>query len=372
MDEVFLYGKFLYMQVANTWIKGGFKMKERLEELKQEALGKIESSQSLKELNDVRVAYLGKKGPITEVLRGMGKLAPEERPVIGALANEVRAAIQEQIEAKQKILEEKVIAEKLQKESIDITLPGRPIVQGNHHPLTKIIEEAENLFIGLGYTIAEGPEVETDYYNFEALNLPKDHPARDMQDSFYISEELLLRTHTSPMQARTMEKHEGKGPVKIIVPGKVYRRDDDDATHSHQFMQIEGLVVDEGIRMSDLKGTLALFAKKMFGEERDIRYRPSFFPFTEPSVEIDISCKICHGDGCSVCKGTGWIEILGGGMVHPNVLRMSGFDPENYTGFAFGIGVERIAMLRYGIDDIRHFYTNDVRFLKQFSPVESN
>ena len=346
-------------------------MQERLTELQAEALEKVAQSTDLKELNDVRVQYLGKKGPITEVLRGMGKLSAEERPKMGALVNEVREEIASKIEAKQQDLEAAAINERLAAETIDVTLPGRAVKVGNHHPLTRVIEEVEDLFIGMGYTVAEGPEVETDYYNFEALNLPKGHPARDMQDSFYITDDILLRTHTSPMQARTMEKKQGKGPVKIICPGKVYRRDNDDATHSHQFMQIEGLVVDENIRMSDLKGTLDVFAKKMFGEDREIRLRPSFFPFTEPSVEVDISCKICGGKGCNVCKGTGWIEVLGAGMVHPNVLEMAGYDSKKYTGFAFGIGAERIAMLKYGVDDIRHYYTNDIRFLKQFSLHES-
>jgi phenylalanyl-tRNA synthetase alpha chain len=341
-------------------------MKERLQELQQEAIAKIEAANDLKELNDVRVAYLGKKGPITEVLRGMGKLSTEERPVMGALANEVREALASSLEAKQAVLEQAEVERKLASETIDVTLPGRPVKAGNHHPLTAVIEEIEDLFLGMGYSIAEGPEVEKDYYNFEALNLPKGHPARDMQDSFYITEEILLRTHTSSAQARTMEKNQGKGPIKIICPGKVYRRDNDDATHSHQFMQIEGLVIDENIRMSDLKGTLEVFAKKMFGEEREIRLRPSFFPFTEPSVEVDVSCHKCGGHGCNVCKGTGWIEVLGAGMVHPNVLEMAGYNSKRYRGFAFGIGAERIAMLKYGVDDIRHFYTNDVRFLQQF------
>lgn len=345
-------------------------MQERLKELQTEALEKINAASDLKELNEIRVSYLGKKGPITEVLKGMGKLSAEERPVMGALANEVRDAISAGIEEKQIRLEEEAVSAKLAGEQIDVTLPGRPVKTGNHHPLTRIVEEIEDLFIGMGYSIAEGPEVESDYYNFEALNLPKDHPARDMQDSFYITDEILLRTQTSPVQARTMEKHKGKGPVKIICPGKVFRRDNDDATHSHQFMQIEGLVVDENIRMSDLKGTLEVFAKKLFGEDREIRLRPSFFPFTEPSVEVDVSCFKCGGKGCNICKKTGWIEILGAGMVHPNVLEMSGFDSKKYSGFAFGMGVERIAMLKYGIDDIRHFYTNDVRFLKQFSIEE--
>ncbi|OJH17456.1 phenylalanine--tRNA ligase subunit alpha [Bacillus obstructivus] len=345
-------------------------MEQKLKDLQTEALAKIEQAEDLKTLNEIRVAYLGKKGPITEVLRGMGQLSADERPKMGALANEVRESISQKIEVKHTSLETEAVEKQLAAETIDITLPGRPVKSGNHHPLTRVVEEIEDFFIGMGYKIAEGPEVEKDYYNFEALNLPKGHPARDMQDSFYITEDLLLRTHTSPVQARTMEKHEGKGPVKIICPGKVYRRDNDDATHSHQFMQIEGLVVDENITMGDLKGTLELFAKKMFGEEREIRLRPSFFPFTEPSVEVDVSCFSCGGKGCNVCKKTGWIEMLGAGMVHPNVLQMAGFDANKYTGFAFGIGAERIAMLKYGIDDIRHMYTNDTRFLKQFSTHE--
>jgi len=344
-------------------------MKDQLEALKSEALASVQEASDLKTLQDLRVKYLGKKGPITEVLRGMGKLSPEERPVIGQLANDIRNAIQAAIEDKQRKLEEEAIQKRLASETIDVTLPGRVMPKANIHPLTAIVEEIEDLFIGMGFSVEEGPEVETDYYNFEALNLPKDHPARDMQDSFYITEDLLLRTQTSPVQARSMEKHRGQGPVKIICPGKVYRRDNDDATHSHQFMQIEGLYVDKNVRLSDLKGVLTVFAKKMFGEDRDIRFRPSFFPFTEPSVEMDISCFRCKGDGCSLCKHTGWIEILGSGMVHPNVLDMSGFDPKVYTGFAFGMGPERIAMLKYGIDDIRHYYTNDRRFLSQFKQV---
>src|SRR3954469_3822231 len=352
--------------------KEEFLMQERLEELQVEALQKVEAASDLKELNDIRVAYLGKKGPITEVLRGMGKLSAEERPKMGALVNVVREKITTRIEEKQADLEAAAVHAQLAAETIDITLPGRPVNKGNHHPLTRIVEEIEDVFIGMGYAVAEGPEVESDYYNFEALNLPKSHPARDMQDSFYITDEkVLLRTHTSPVQARTMEKHKGQGPVKIICPGKVYRRDNDDAKHSHQFMQIEGLVIDENISLGDLKGTLEIFLKKVFGQDREIRLRPSFFPFTEPSVEVDISCKICKGKGCNVCKQTGWIEVLGGGIVHPNVLEMAGFDSKKYSGFAFGIGVERIAMLKYGVDDIRHFYTNDVRFLKQFHHHEA-
>lgn len=345
-------------------------MEQQLQQLKEEALTKIQDATSVKELNDVRVAYLGKKGPITDLLKGMGKLPAEERPKMGALVNVVRESVTESLEARMALLEEEAINAQLANEAIDVTLPGRPAPTGNHHPLTRVVEEIEDFFISMGYEIAEGPEVEKDYYNFEALNLPKGHPARDMQDSFYISEDVLLRTHTSPVQARTMEAKGGEA-IKIICPGKVYRRDNDDATHSHQFTQIEGLVVGENIRMSDLKGTLDLFAKKMFGDEREIRLRPSFFPFTEPSVEMDISCFKCGGDGCNVCKKTGWIEILGAGMVHPNVLQMAGYDPTAVTGFAFGMGPERIAMLKYGVEDIRHFYTNDTRFISQFHRTEA-
>lgn len=344
-------------------------MEAQLAALKQEVIQKITDAQSVKELQDVRVAYLGKKGPITDLLKGMGKLPAEERPKMGALVNEMRQEVTAVLDARSAELEQAAIDAQLENETIDVTLPGRTVQIGNHHPLTKVIEEIEDLFIGMGYEIAEGPEVEKDYYNFEALNLPKGHPARDMQDSFYISEELLLRTHTSPVQARTMEQKQGE-PIRIICPGKVFRRDNDDATHSHQFMQIEGLVIGENIRMTDLKGTLDLLGKKMFGQDREIRLRPSFFPFTEPSVEMDISCFKCGGSGCSVCKGTGWIEILGAGMVHPDVLRMAGYDPEKVSGFAFGIGAERIAMLKYGVEDIRHFYTNDMRFIKQFERSE--
>lgn len=340
-------------------------MKEQLEQLQQEALHEIQAASSQKELNDVRIKYLGKKGPMTEVLRGMGKLSPEERPVVGELVNTVRTTIQDTLEARIEEVKAVELESKLAAEAIDVTLPGRTALPGHTHLLQQIVDEMEDLFVGLGYTIAEGPEVETDLYNFEMLNLPKDHPARDMQDSFYITDETLLRTHTSPVQARTMLQADGK-PIRIICPGKVYRRDEDDATHSHQFMQIEGLVVDEHISMADLKGTLEVFVKQLFGETREIRLRPSFFPFTEPSVEVDISCFKCGGKGCNVCKGTGWIEILGGGMVHPRVLEMAGYDATKMSGFAFGIGVERMAMLKHGVDDIRHFYTNDLRFIEQF------
>lgn len=341
-------------------------MQEQLKKLEQAATEKVTNVEDLKALQDIQVAYLGRKGSITEVLRGMGKLSKEERPVIGELANKVRTTIQDAIDEKKQLLERAELDKQLEKETIDVTLPGRSVNFGGQHILTSIIEEIEDLFIGLGYEVREGPEVETDYYNFEALNLPEGHPARDMHDSFYITNELLLRTHTSPVQARTMRAIDGAEPIRMICPGKVYRRDSDDATHSHQFTQIEGLYVDKNVRMSDLKGTLDLLAKHMFGADRDIRLRPSFFPFTEPSVEMDISCKVCAGEGCSVCKRTGWIEILGAGMVHPKVLEMAGYDPKEYTGFAFGMGPDRIAMLKYGIDDIRRFYTNDTRFLKQF------
>lgn len=346
-------------------------LKAKIDALKKEALAKIKASENLDSLNQVRVAYLGKKGPLTEVLRGMKDLSAEERPKIGALANVVRDEITTMLEEKKALLEMEKINQALAAETVDVTLPGNHIGVGQPHVLTQIIEEIEDLFIGMGYSIIEGPEVEEDRYNFEMMNLPKDHPARDMQDTFYITEEVLLRTHTSPVQARTMEKHDfSKGPLRMISPGRVYRRDSDDATHSHQFHQIEGLVVDEQITMGDLKGTLELFAKHLFGAEREIRLRPSYFPFTEPSVEVDVSCFKCGGAGCNVCKHTGWIEILGAGIVHPNVLEMAGIDAAKYSGFAFGLGPDRVAMLKYGIDDIRHFYQNDVRFLNQFKVKE--
>ncbi|MBM7631778.1 phenylalanine--tRNA ligase subunit alpha [Geomicrobium sediminis] len=344
-------------------------MIDRLEELKLEAQSAVTSSQDKKELEQVRINYLGKKGPITEVLRGMGKLSAEERPVVGQKANEVREAIQASIDSKQAFFEEAELQEKLSAEKIDVTLPGKKVEAGSPHPLTAVVEQIEDIFVGLGFEVTEGPEVELDYYNFEMMNLPADHPARDMQDSFYVSEDTLLRTQTSPVQARTLQAAKGEGPVRIICPGKVYRRDEDDATHSHQFMQIEGLYVDKHVRMSDLKGVFDTFVKEYFGSNRAIRLRPSYFPFTEPSAEIDVNCGVCGGDGCRVCKQSGWIEVLGSGMVHPRVLEMNGFDPNVYSGFAFGMGVERFAMLKYGIDDIRHFYTNDTRFLSQFKHV---
>ncbi len=341
-------------------------MLDRLKELQVQALAEVGQTTDLKELNNLRVKYLGKKGPIQEVMKNMKDMAPEERKSAGQVSNEVKTAISQAIESKKVELEEVAIAMQLASETIDVTLPGRRTRIGVVHPLQAVTNEVESLFISMGYTVEEGPEVEWDHYNFELLNLPKGHPARDMQDSFYITEESLLRTHTSPVQARVLEAAKGKGHVKIICPGKVYRRDDDDATHSHQFTQIEGLVIDTDITMADLKGTLLELARKMFGEDREIRLRPSFFPFTEPSVEVDVTCSKCSGHGCNICKGTGWIEILGAGMVHPNVLEMSGFDSKKYQGFAFGIGAERIAMLKYGIEDIRNFYINDLRFINQF------
>jgi len=342
-------------------------MKERLEALRVEALQELHRVENPAQLNDLRVKYLGKKGALTEILRGMGGLSAEERPIIGQVANDVRAAIEAVIEEKAAAFQQEETNNRLLAETIDVTLPGKALPTGAVHPLNKVAQEIEDIFVGLGYTIEEGPEVEEDYYNFEALNLPKNHPARDMQDSFYITDEILMRTHTSPVQVRTMKRMNGQTPIKVICPGKVYRRDDDDATHSFQFNQIEGLVIGKNIRMSDLKGTLLQFAQQMFGTQTQIRLRPSFFPFTEPSAEVDVTCVGCGGDGCRMCKHTGWIEILGCGMVHPRVLEMGGYDPNEVSGFAFGMGVERIAILKYGIDDIRHFYTNDLRFLGQFA-----
>ncbi len=341
-------------------------MSQILEEFKA-SLETVEDSRSLQ---DLKVQYLGKKGKVTGLMKEMKNLSKEERPEYGQKVNELRESIDSMINEKSEALESAALEERLANETLDVTLPGRKFNIGSQHPISRIIEDIEDFFLGLGYEIQEGYEVETDYYNFEALNLPKSHPARDMQDSFYISEEILLRTHTSPVQARVLEEREGKEAVKIICPGKVYRRDSDDATHSHQFTQIEGLVIDKNIHMSDLKGTLELFAKEIFGSEREIRLRPSFFPFTEPSVEVDISCFKCKGKGCNVCKNSGWIEILGAGMVHPNVLEMAGYDSREYSGFAFGMGPDRVAMLKYGIEDIRHLYTNDLRFINQFKQTE--
>ena len=346
-------------------------LQAQLEALRDNTLKEIAQVATLKELNQIRVETLGKKGPITEVLRGMKNLSPEERPVVGGFANEIRDLLTEAIEARKVVLENEALNAALKEESLDVTLPGKQMPQGTRHILTQVMEEIEDIFLGMGYQVVEGYEVESDHYNFERMNLPKDHPARDMQDTFYISDGMLIRTHTSPVQARTMEKHDfSKGALRMISPGKVFRRDTDDASHSHQFHQIEGLVVDKNVTMGDLKGTLEVMMKKMFGEDRKIRLRPSYFPFTEPSVEVDVSCFKCGGAGCNVCKHTGWIEILGAGMVHPDVLQMSGIDPTEYSGFAFGLGPDRVAMLRYGVNDIRNFYQNDLRFLNQFKVKE--
>ncbi|MCI9130898.1 phenylalanine--tRNA ligase subunit alpha [Thomasclavelia cocleata] len=345
-------------------------MENELLMIKEEALAKLDNCSSLKELNDIRILYLGKKGPIQEAMKSMKDMAAEDRKVFGQTSNLVKQELSKAVEDRKEILENQAILDKINEERIDITLPSYKLDQGTLHPLSTIVAEIEELFLGMGYQIAEGPEVETDYFNFELMNLPKGHPARDMQDTFYIDENTLMRTHTSPVQAHAMLEAQGKGPIKVICPGKTYRRDDDDATHSHQFMQCEGLVVDKNITMADLKGTLEVFARKFFGEKREVRLRPSYFPFTEPSVEVDISCHNCGGKGCSMCKHTGWIEILGAGMVNPRVLEMCGFDSEVYQGFAFGIGMERVAMLKYGIDNIRDFYNDDIRFLNQFSRKE--
>ncbi len=348
-------------------------MKETLKRIQDEALEQIDKVNLMQEANVpeifstlemLRVKYLGKKGELTAVLRGMGQLSPEERPIVGQMANEVREKIEAALTEKKLATEELALNERLTSEKLDVTAPGKKSKMGHRHPLTLVQRDLEDIFIGMGFSIAEGPEVEYDYYNFQALNIPENHPARDTQDTFYITDKILLRSQTSPVQARVMEVQ--KPPIRIISPGRVYRSDAMDATHSPLFHQMEGLVVDKGITMGDLKGMLETFAKTEFGEETRIRFRPHHFPFTEPSAEVDISCFMCGGKGCRLCKGEGWIEILGAGMVHPNVLRNCGIDPEVYSGFAFGMGVERIAMLKYHIDDIRHFYENDVRFIEQF------
>lgn len=340
-------------------------MEQELQRIKEVALTAIKAVTDQQALQDVRVKYLGKKGEVTALLKGLGKLSPEERPKMGALVNAVREALEAELDKIKSSMETAAMNARLEEEKIDITLPGRAPKTGHIHPLTTVNEMIEDFFMKMGYTVEEGPEVEQDYYNFECLNLPKDHPARDMQDSFYITENFLLRTHTSPVQARTMQRHEPNSPIRMIAPGKVYRWDYD-ATHSPVFHQMEGLIVDEHIRFSDLKGMLEDFLREIFGPQTKVRFRASFFPFTEPSAEVDISCVMCGGEGCRVCSHTGWLEILGCGMVHPNVLRLNGYDPDKVNGFAFGMGVERIAMLKYGIDDLRLFYENDMRFLNQF------
>jgi len=338
-------------------------LKEELILLKQKALQNLSGSHNPDELNELRVKFLGKKGELTQILRGMAGLSPDERPAIGKLANEIKEEIEREFSQKSLELKQQLKSKKLEEEWIDVTIPSKVEV-GHKHPLTLILDEIREIFIGLGYEVVEGPEIELDYYNFEALNTPKDHPARDVQDTFYITDEILLRTQTSPVQVRTMEKQ--KPPLKIIAPGRVYRSDAVDATHSPMFHQVEGLTIGENITMGDLKGTLVAFAREMFGRDRKARFRPHYFPFTEPSAEMDISCIACQGEGCRICKHTGWLEILGCGMVHPNVLENVGYDQEKVNGFAFGMGIERIAMLKYGINDMRLFYENNLRFLEQF------
>lgn len=341
-----------------------------MEKLRKDGLEAIQSCTNLSELALVRNEYLSKKGLVSQLMLQMKDLSPEEKPAFGSKVNELKQTLENAFKSKELELEDLKLNEQLKLGKIDITLPSSLPRVGTLHPLTVVQTEIEQFFIGMGYLVEEGPEVELDYYNFERANIPQNHPARDMQDTFYINMEWLLRTHTTAIQTRTLEAYKGEVPIKVICPGKVYRKDDDDATHSHQFVQMEGLVVGEKISMSDLKGTLEKLAKHMFGDARVIRFRPSYFQFTEPSVEVDVSCHICNGKGCPTCKHTGWIEILGAGMVHPNVLRMAGFDPEKVSGFAFGLGVERVALLKYGIDDIRQFYTNDLRFLSTFRRFE--
>lgn len=339
-------------------------MREKLEQIKAKAMEAMEGLHDLAQLEEFRVKTLGKKGELTLVLRGMGRLTAEERPIMGQLANEIRSTLEKELSRKTAELKEIALEKRLETETIDVTIPGKRPALGKLHPLTIVLNELEEIFLGMGFDVAEGPEVEFDTYNFEYLNIPKNHPARDVQDTFYINENILLRTHTSPVQIRTMLKQ--KPPIKIICPGRVYRSDAVDATHSPIFHQIEGLVVDKNITMGDLKGVLDVFAKQVFGSETKTKFRPHHFPFTEPSAEVDVSCAICHGEGCRVCSHTGWIEILGAGMVHPKVLEYCGIDPEVYSGFAFGMGLDRITNLKYGIDDIRLLFENDIRFLKQF------
>lgn len=339
-------------------------MKEKLQSIREKALAQIGSSDSLDKLNEIRVAYLGKKGELTEVLKGMKEVAAEDRPMVGQLVNETRSAIEEMLEETKSRMAKKMREIQLEREVIDVTLPAKKNTIGHKHPNTVALDEVEKIFVGMGYEVVEGPEVEYDYYNFEALNIPANHPAKDEQDTFYINSDILLRTQTSSTQIHEMEK--GRLPIRMIAPGRVYRSDEVDATHSPCFHQVEGLVVDKNITFADLKGTLAEFARELFGQETRVKFRPHHFPFTEPSAEMDVTCFKCGGKGCRMCKGSGWIEILGCGMVHPNVLKKCNIDPDEYTGFAFGIGLERIALLKYEIDDMRLLYENDARFLKQF------
>jgi len=339
-------------------------MKEKLEAIKAEALAKIENANDLDTLNDIKVAVLGKKGELTAVLKSMKDVPAEERPMVGQMVNDARTAIEEKLEEKKTSIARLLRTEKMKRETIDVTLPGKKNLRGHRHPNQIALEDLERVFIGMGYEVVEGPEVEYDRYNFELLNIPANHPAKDEQDTFYINKEILLRTQTSPVQARIMEK--GNLPIRILSAGRVFRSDEVDATHSPSFHQVAGLVVDKNITFADLKGTLEQFAKEFFGEKTKVKFRPHHFPFTEPSAEVDITCFKCGGKGCRMCKGSGWIEILGCGMVHPNVLEMCGIDSKEYQGFAFGIGLERVTLLKYEIDDMRLLYENDVRFLNQF------
>ncbi|MCD8148392.1 MAG: phenylalanine--tRNA ligase subunit alpha [Clostridiales bacterium] len=339
-------------------------MKEKLRQIREQALADIAGSDSLARLNEVRVAVLGKKGELTAVLKGMKNVAPEERPLVGQMVNETRAAIENALEEKKQQMEALLLEKKLKEEVIDVTLPAKKNKVGHRHPNMVVLDELERIFVGMGYEVVEGPEVEYDYYNFEALNIPANHPAKDEQDTFYVGNDILLRTQTSSVQIRIME--EGRLPIRMIAPGRVFRADEVDATHSPTFHQVEGLVVDKNITFADLKGTLEAFAHEFFGPEVKVKFRPHHFPFTEPSAELDVSCFKCGGKGCRFCKGEGWIEILGCGMVHPHVLEMSHIDPKEYTGFAFGVGLERITLLKYEIDDMRLLYENDIRFLQQY------
>ena len=339
-------------------------MKQQLMQISEQAEKALQSCVSVKELEELRVRFLGKKGELTAILKQMGRLSSEERPVVGQLANEVRAAIERRLEERKAVLKEEAVKQQLEAERLDVTMSGKPFEIGHKHPLDKVLGEIEEIFLGMGFSISSGPEVEYLYYNFEALNIPKDHPARDTQDTFYINDNIVLRTQTSPVQIRVMEQQ--TPPIRVIAPGRVYRSDAVDATHSPVFHQIEGLVVDKGVTMADLKGTLEIFAKRLYGDDAKVRFRPHHFPFTEPSAEMDTQCFACGGEGCRLCKGEGWIELLGCGMVHPKVLKNCGIDPEEYSGFAFGMGLERVVMRRYGINDLRLFFENDLRFLQQF------
>lgn len=359
-----LWGEDYFLRFILESERSHLTMKQKLEEIKKQGTHAFDGALQMKDIEEMKVKYLGKKGELTMILKEMGKLSKEERPVMGQVANEVREVLEQKLEEAKNRVETAEMSEKLKNEKIDVTMPGKERKEGHRHPMSIVTEEISNIFMGMGYEVVEGPEVEKDYYNFEALNIPENHPAKDEQDTFYINDEIVLRTQTSPVQVRTMEK--GELPIRMIAPGTVYRADEVDATHSPVFHQLEGLVIDKNVTMGDLKGALAVFAKELFGENTKVRFRPHHFPFTEPSAEMDVTCFACGGDGCRVCKGEGYIELLGCGMVHPKVLKMSGIDPEEYSGFAFGMGLERVAMQRYGITDLRLLFENDMKFLKQF------